>query len=519
MSREKKPNDLFYEIDYDASPVAGVGKYVLRSQPIKPPVIDEVRRRFNRMREIARLDGMPGYYGSSRFYDQRVQRENARVFYKQAKFMQDFVDSSSEHAELEAYYPNYQMMSYEQLRTYFTWRTGVRQGRVEETSLSYAYLYVYELLNNIGAETPQEGLDRLLSFWQAYRVFDHSMDRYMYGWLKDYHIYYPLDHTFADFAAANGITEKYPELARSSDAFARLVSLSKYDIRKSVFCTAENRRLIEDCAVFVMKKVGEALEDAGIRADGTLFYPYKQNTPWLPFKGALFYNWLRQPDRRIEFSENELYACIGNVWYRNTEITSEKGRRLVGYVLKEAECVLRKLKKFKYKLTANINSVDPVILSMLTDAGRPLEQTVKAAVLEFYREATKVVVTVDRLSLDHIREEALATQEALTVEELPPQPVAVNIPEPPVSPEPQPSPVDDGWAALKEELSETELAALVYIINGGDLETFAAENSIMPEVLADGINEKAADHIGDSLLDEELILYEDYTESIKGMIS
>lgn len=109
---------------------------------------DPVRELFNRMRDIAREDR---YYSfrSSNFYDQRMQRENAKIFYRQGMFMKDFEDAYAKTVPYSSYFPSYQMMGYDQLRTFFTWRTQIRQAKVEHISLSYAYLYIYELLNNI----------------------------------------------------------------------------------------------------------------------------------------------------------------------------------------------------------------------------------------------------------------------------------------------------------------------------------------------------------------------------------
>ena len=41
----------------------------------------------------------------------------------------------------------------------------------------------------------------------------------------------------------------------------------------------------------------------------------------------------------------------------------------------------------------------------------------------------------------------------------------------------------------------------------------------MLEVLMDGINEKAMDTIGDSLVDEEFTIYEDYLEEVKYLMA
>ena len=74
------------------------------------------------------------------------------------------------------------------------------------------------------------------------------------------------------------------------------------------------------------------------------------------------------------------------------------------------------------------------------------------------------------------------------------------------------------WDMLKESLCENELKALDVIINNGDLKKFADDTGIMLEVLVDGINEKAMDYIGDNILDDEMIIYEDYKDYVKGMV-
>jgi len=40
----------------------------------------------------------------------------------------------------------------------------------------------------------------------------------------------------------------------------------------------------------------------------------------------------------------------------------------------------------------------------------------------------------------------------------------------------------------------------------------------MLEVLADGINEKAMDYIGDNLMDDDFVLYDDYINQVKELI-
>lgn len=528
---QNQQEDLFYEIEYDSCPMPGVGRFVLKSNPIDAPKRDEIRDIFDQMRDIAR-ESRSAQLHSSRFYDRRVQQENARIFYQQALFMEDFEDKYGQSVPCSAYYPNYQMMGYGQLRTYFTWRTHVRDGDIAETSLSYAFIYIYELLNNIGTDSPQDGLKRLMSFWEAFRIYHKALDRYMSGWLKDYYIYYELPGSFAEFVSENDLCAYYPNLSDPGDDFQLLCSLSKYDIRKSAFYTPERSLLIEDCFRFVFAGLEQTLAEKQIRLRELLFYPSGNMSVWLPFKGALFYPHGQQRDRQIVLSEKEIYRCSQNTWTFSAVITADSGKRLIGYIAKQTEAVLRKLTNYKYKLSADPGMLSPATADMLQAAGISLEAVITDAVTAFYREITKTVVRVDPAALDKIRREALDTQEKLIVPEEEAA-IALTIVSPSavssadVSPKAALSPdvsvdaaaLPDPWAALRRALSGAEAGALSAVLRGEtDFREYADRQGIMPEVLADDINEKAMDFIGDSLLDNEFEPYEDYIEQIKEMV-
>lgn len=552
-SKPAPQEDLFYEIEYDAGPLPGVGRFVRKSTPITAPERDGVRDIFDQMRDIAR-DSRSTHLQNFRFYDSRVQQENARIFYRQAQFMEDFEDQYGESVACSAYYPNYQMMGYGQLRTYFTWRSHVRRGNIADTSLSYAFLYIYELLNNISVSSPAEGLERLMSFWEAFRIYHRTLDRYMPGWLKDYHIYYELPGTFADFVSENNLGAYYPNLSDPGDDFPLLCALSRYDIRKSAFYTPERRPLIEDCLRFVFAGLEQTLAEKQICLRELLFYPSGNMTAWLPFKGALFYPHVQQRDRQIVLSEKEIYRCSQNLWTFSAVITADSGKRLIGYVVKQTEAVLRKLSGYPYRLSADPGTLSPATADLLRGAGIAPEAVITDAVTAFYREATKTVVRVDPAALEKIRREALDTQEKLIVPEAetpetantvpvpvpgapaadaaPPDPLASDaarpVPTPPApatvgaappdTAPPDPSPADP-WTDLREALSGTESAALSAALLGeAAFRAFADGHGVMPEVLADGINEKAMDLVGDSLLDNEFAFYEDYLEQVKEMV-
>lgn len=589
---------MYYEIEYDACPLPGVGKFVLKPQKVEAPPRDEIRELFDRMREIARTRRSYALY-NSKFYDKRVQAENSRIFYEQGMFMKDFEDYYTKAVAYSAYFPYYQMMGYEQLRTYFSWRTEVRKGFVEKTSLSYAYLYLYELLSNIGVESPEEGLEKLMFFWKEYREYDASIDKYVRHWLKDYHIYYELPHTFQEFIERNDLVMYYPKQTEPKDNFELFCAISKYDIRKSKFYTEDRVALIKDCFAYTMEQVKKVFEENAICFDEAIFQPVKNMTVWTPFKDALFYPWKEQRDRRVVFSEKEVYVCDRNCWTFQTTLTTENGKRLLGFIMKQMEVVLRGLTKYKYPLTADIGMVNDVVLARLKFLNISLEQVISQAVQEFYRETTKVVVKVDMASLTKIRQEALQTQEKLIVPEelgiaggrvpigetlsgmivekdkatgmIAEEDKAVGIimeragkfagmtsrvknetcgefcseqeeqekalqksegnkfliDEKSLKPaniqsehlEQGKQTENDEWTGLRSVLTDVEIKALRLLLNGeGSLKPYADAHNVMLEVLMDGINEKAMDVVGDSLLEDEFTIYEDYIEQVKGMV-
>ena len=578
---------------------------------------DPVRELFNRMRDIAREDRYPGFRNSN-FYDQRMQRENAKTFYKQGMFMKDFEDEYEKTVPYSSYFPSYQMMGYDQLRTFFTWRTQIRKEKVEHISLSYAYLYIYELLSNIGVDSPEEGLGRLLFFWEAFRVYDKSVDKYVPRWLKDYHIYYELPRSFPDFVEENGLEAYYPGMKDEEEGFDFYCAISKYDIRKSVFYGEGREDMIQRCFFFTLERLREALAKGGFAFESCLFQPARNMSIWVPFKGALFYPSVRQRDRKVVLSRREVYVCSHNEWTCSAMITADSGRRLLGYVMKQTEAVLRGVTKFKYKLSANPNMLSPVMADELKKAGICLETVITDAVKAFYKEENRTIVRVNAGALEKIRREAYAIQEKLTVpeegislsehtvpeggillsEHTVPEEVVLfsglagaeavrdaygedqaqrlvvagdvpgkkdasksreesaegenvskknliadqkDIPDIMLAELPdgmrtelphsnqdtriqaaeytEKDTENDEWKALGEALTETERQALSIILNDKTkLKLFADQQGIMLEVLAEGINEKASDMVGDGLLDNDFEVYEDYLEDVGKML-
>ena len=533
----------FAELEFDASGFGSANSLSATStvssrsspvyQPISPRPLDPIRQVFFDMRRLA--SGDP--FG----------RNNAQLFYRQALFMEGFSDDYDEFEPFTMYFPCYQRMGYEQLRTYFTWRTQVRRGEIWPASLSYVFLHIYELLMNIGVTDPTEGLDRLMALWSAYRTIDLTLDKYLPQWLCDYHIYYDLPQGFEDFIATNNLRNFYPKafLARSidGDSLALWNSISSYAITKSQFYTAGNEELLKDCFQVVLSAVQERLASQGSSLGQVLFYGFGGEAAWRPFPSAVFYSWRKQADRQVELPGGDIYRCRDNSWTQEATFLAAESGEFAGYLLKKTEACLRQVVKYKFKLTPRTDLMLAKKLQRMTLSFEQLDQTIEKAVVGFYEELNRTIVEVDHGSLARIRKEALGTQQALIVpddEMAPVEPAA--LPDAPGNAsgvqgadEPDgflgpPPAAPDNWSRLWSALSRMETQALAIALNestgsepssGTPIKQFARDNNIMLEVLADAINEKAVDFIGDSIVElaDSLILYDEYQTEVASLLA
>ena len=509
-------------------------------EPVEQRALDPLRMKFYDMRRLAS--------------DRPFARDDSELFYKQANFMADFTDDYQGDTKFFMYYPCYQHMGYDQLRTYFTWRTKVRSGDMPPTSVSYVFLYVYELLNNIGVSDTSEGLDMLLSVWHKCLKFSPALENYMPQWFKDYHVYYGMHNSFADFAKEHDLLRYYSAAFLFDEDFNNSydiwTGISSYDVTKSKFLVEGNEQLFKDCFSAVLDGIRKLCEDNNFRIEDLFVYGAGRKMPWQPFRQALFHHNRIQDDCTVEMPGMEYYYCKNNHWSVRLPIYFSTQKEFVGFIVKKTEACLRQIMKYKYKLTAEPKArFDSTFgeLKRFEDRGACLEKAIEKAVADFHRNLTRTVVTVDQTNLARIRMEAMGTQEKLVVLDndkecgvwsvecgvLPQTDVepsvsgsasertsngAERIPEPARA---EQSGVceddDDGWASFKKALSNVELRALEMILCGETgIKTFADDNGIMLEVLADSINEKAADLIGDSILEtgDGIAVYEEYRESL-----
>lgn len=116
-----------------------------------------------------------------------------------SKFIKDmskYADKDGKEAQFVPfmqYWPTYDSMNKQQQAWYFYWRSEVRNGRYPDTDLSYIFVHIYELISGYGWKTADDGYNKLLNLWMAYRERFDKLDSYLYGWSFDFAQLHNLD--------------------------------------------------------------------------------------------------------------------------------------------------------------------------------------------------------------------------------------------------------------------------------------------------------------------------------------
>lgn len=431
-------------------------------------------------------------------------RSEAWLFVEQGKFMEHIEDSYDYHGAFFRYFPTYQSMNDQQLRGYFSWRTQVRRGDIRQTQLSFAFVYIYELLNLIGVSSPEEGFQTLRHFWTAYRVFDPAIDRYMRSWINDYVVYYQLDrsllHDQADAAFDRALAVLLKADTQPDSAlFPALCVLSSYSL--------ENSRLykqIPDEVETVVCGTFRALAayDQKHRRQGLCekLFGRKLDSPYSMFSAAVFYDSRRYQDYTYAVSELQTYRCQNGYWHCEKYYGNRyPGKnRTLGSILRAVDSRMREKLAFSHPLRAE------KITKLLTGI---IDREIDAC-LAARRAAAVPQVQIDRTKLGDIRRIAGETLDRLLAD-LPPE-------EPPAPPSPPPTDVIGGGAD-HTALTAAQHQFLRHLLYGTPFE----DARHMPSLLAEGINEAFFEHFGDTVIDfdgDTPLLIEDYMDELKGMI-
>lgn len=386
---------------------------------------------YRKMREISRWQDDPKG-GAGRWLSE------AELFYRQGLLMADFEDDCPYNGTFKSYFPTYNAMSDRQLRGYFTWRAQVRRGTVEETSTSFAFLYLYELICGIGVDNPLDGFNKIKAFWDVYRAFEPGIDRFARVWLQDYAVFHGLDpkllrdsktvmfdnalielrRAARDLVPApSSQTPKRrktseptlplpPDEVREERLMAAINALSTYNLSSSRLDRSHHRDLRHvACAVYVrMARYYDTHRKTGIVAS---LFGEETAMPYTMFASAVFFAPERHEDCEYRLDPIHIYRCQNGFWECMRIHGSRQKSSKLGEMMRACDQRLRlaldpahPLKEEKVpKYLAKI--IDDEIVAWLSwDAAH---QPVK--------------IDIDLSQLGHIRSAAAQTREALLIDE------------------------------------------------------------------------------------------------------
>ncbi len=440
-------------------------------------------------------------------YGRESAESRAKNFYRQAVFMQDYEDDCPwSGGDFACYFPTYHELTTRQLRGYFSWRTGVRKGDFQPIPTSAAYIYIYELLNGVGATSPEDVLKKLQAFEAGYLdsgIGDQRMWPNLRRWMLEYAVLNDLSPELARQVADREMIERdaalmvlrAPEKHSDNEVFAALCCLGGKKTESSPVLTnhAENGMALfaqswRNASAYVWQ--GKDLF--------ALCFGERKIRQWYPLSNAVYYEQTRQPDRSYSLNDCRSYRCRNGVWRMEAyeKLSFDKGR-LQGF-LHETDARLRRYLKTGRYLRENtadewaVPYIDAVI-----------EEDKKAKI-----EAARPKITIDLSGLEQIRRDSATTRESLLTED--------EIEE---MEEAAPSAAENETSDLPLDSVQTRI--LRALLEGRDASGIMKTEHRMPSMTADAINEALFDEIGDTVLlceDDHLLLVDDYIEELRELL-
>ena len=437
------------------------------------------------------------------------------AFLRDAARLSRVVGKAAPRVPFFSYVPQYSQMTRGQLEWYLWWRENLCHGIALETDYSYLLLYAYEQINLSEEITPAVAQKNLFDLWVFYRETFRQLDSYLPEWICDMGLIHRLPppegcvgkHLSAAMAHCN-LREFYVPCT-GADGYVRalLAFCSNYDYRKSKFCTEESQKLFDSCVVGALGEVVSRMS-----GDGKLFSRSGMDDSKMlrdSYTGAICSYRLK---RKIEveycsFSRsNELrYLVTDIVKYTENRIRTSLGVRS---------------KLSVYSLPSSIKEILDAYLDRALPIRRATAQKKQAEIAAYeklYDLPSKplsfaAAAEIEALSWDTTQKLVEAFEEDEPKEIIAPVPV-------PVVEEVLNEESDPFRTAMKPYLSFLRAA-----LNSDGAGQRAASQTLglLTDVLADRINDLAAEHTGDILLEEDgggYAVIEDYIELAESLLT
>ena len=450
-----------------------------------------------------------------RLFDYSYQSDEvkARNFYKQARLMEDYEDNFPWKGEFLQYFPCYSDMNTSQLRGYFTWRAQLRKGNFQYISASAAYIYIYELLNCIGADDPADALKKLKEFRDGFLASDYGDERMLPN----------LNRWMIEYAVINNIPAEIAQpyldskIITADKMLSALMSPDNYDDETvfSALCTYGGKKTAESPVITQFGERGRHLfcrawrlalsHQFGGKALIEICFGEKSVRHWYPLANAVYYDRTDKADRDYQLDACRSYRRVNGVWYTFFYDKNYFDTSPLKSFLHETDVKLRRYFALKRYLKEKPGDewADPYI-------NAAIEEDRLAAI-----EAARPKISIDLSDLDKIRLDAAGTRDSLLTED--------EMREDSYDPAPAIQPGDnssesDECSLPLDGVYIRILRALLTIGNASDI---LKSEHLMPSIAADTINEALYDFIGDMAViceDNTLIPVEDYIEDLTQLL-
>lgn len=468
-------------------------------------------------------------YGSSSF------EHKCRNFFRQGKFMEGYEDDFIWNGELRRYFTTYHDLNLNQLRGFFGWRTRVRKGEFRRITTSLAYMYIYELLNGIGAADAGDSLRKMREFEEGYLdsgIGDESMRNNLHRWMMDFAILSgaPAEEVLPYIDPSAIAWDRQLMVLRSpaehsdEEIFHALMALTGGKTENSPVLQKESERG-KHLFARVWRYMTENYSDAGWDIFMACFG--KLTTyPWHPLANAVYWERGQRRDTEYAVTECRKYVCRHGEWFemRYDNLYFDKYR--IHAIVREADRQLRRYLKTGHYLKKKQGDewIEPFVAAVI-EADR-----------EEALEAARPRIAIDLSNLDRIRRDAQITRDSLLTEEesgmdaefhstaeeagepdaqLFAENVQTSVPK-----EPEPVTIEVAPPEILS-LDGTHTRILLALMRGEPVADLLRSGHLMPSVVADTINEAVFDEVGDNVLEcdgDEIALVEDYREELELII-
>lgn len=468
-------------------------RLLFRDEPIKP-------------RENAPKEKLPSLLRAARSLETGtpyLYQNRRSLFLKQGKLLANYEDDFPEQIRITRYYPTYEALTDRELRSYFSWRTRVRRGEIGEACTTFAFLYLYELINQIGVENPVDGLKKMDAFVDAYGKLDAAVLSYYRNWRRSYILYYDLSDSFwqeekLDAAEYFDILDSAPE--HGDGVLVDAVStLAPAWLRRSKFYRS-HRQEMDTVIAGTIRQMCLHYRKRSSRSLSEQLFGGQRTRPIELFFSAVFCDPLKKRDATYYLTDTHYFVCSDGYWTEVGRSVDGRGQRKLEELMKAIDASLRDaLAPGKpIQRPAQTKWVNKIIQEEIQSL---LDEKQKAA------QAAKRV-TIDYSALDAIRRDAAVTQERLAIEDEMEQPEEV--------PQSAPAPEEPALPGEDCPLDAVQYRLMQCLLYGRDIRWVQQEGKML-SVLLDSINEKLYDIFQDSVIEEEALV-DDYIDELKEMV-